>query len=145
MTHLEPAVGVFQHFHTRASVAGAFGTGQELQGAPLVLDRVVPSHLARMLETEDLIQGLLGDPGTVSRLGQLGRHGKLGVVAGQEVPQDGVGLVEGPGVGQAQFGYQPVLEGPRGSFHVALGLGRAGEDLLDAQFHGQVDPPTAES
>ena len=38
------------------------------------------------------------------------------------------------GIGQAKFGYQPVLECTRRPFHPALGLRRAGEDLPDPQF-----------
>ena len=41
---------------------------------------------------------------------------------------------------QPEFGYQPVLEGSGGTFHTALGLRRASEDLLDAQFlHGPAE------
>ena len=68
----------------------------------------------------------------------LGLHGEAGVVAGvvagQEVLQHRRGLIHGPSIGQAEFGYQPVLEGPRRPFHPALGLGRAGEDLPDTQL-----------
>ena len=38
------------------------------------------------------------------------------------------------GISQAEFGYQPVLEGPRSPFHPSLGLWRAGEDLPNPQF-----------
>lgn len=131
---LDPAVGVFQDFHLDASIAWTLGAGQPLQGAPLALDRVVPGHLARVLEAEDLIQRLLGYPGAVCRHGQLGRYDKLGVVAGQEVLQDSVGLVDGPGSAETQFGHQPVLEGFGSAFQTSLGLGPAGEYLLDAQF-----------
>ena len=44
------------------------------------------------------------------------------------------GLVDGPGVGQTQFGYQPVLEGFCHALHSTLGLWRAGENLPDHQF-----------
>ena len=45
MAHLEAVVGVFQDFHLDTGVAGTLPAGQELQGVPSVLDRVVPSHL----------------------------------------------------------------------------------------------------
>ena len=64
----------------------------------------------------------------------LGLDGEAGVVAGQEVLQHRRGLIHGPGIGQAQFGNQAVLESPRGPFHPALGLRRAGENLPDPQF-----------
>ena len=56
---LEAAAGMFEDLHLDASVAGTPGAGQELQGAPLILDRVVSGHLAGVLETEDLVQGPL--------------------------------------------------------------------------------------
>ena len=87
-----------------------------------------------MLEAEDFIQGAASVPGTVGRFGHFGRDGKLGVVAGQEVLQHGVGLVDGLGASQAQFGYQTILEGSGGAFHTTFSLWRAGEDLPDAQF-----------
>ena len=52
----------------------------------------------------------------------------------QEVPLYGVGLVDGIGASQAQFGHHTVLEGSGGPFHTSLDLGRAGKYLLDAQF-----------
>ena len=59
------------------------------------------------------------------------------VETGQEVPQRGVGLVDGRGSRQPEFADQPVLEGAVHAFHAPLGLWRAGEDLFDAQFpHG---------
>ena len=135
MAYLEAVVGVFEDFHLDTGVAGTLPAGQELQGVPSVLDRVVPSHLAGALEAEDFVQGPVSVPRAVGRLGHIGRDRKPRVVAGQEVPEHGIGLVYGAGAGQAQFGHQPVLKSAGGTFHSALGLGRAGEDLLDAQFH----------
>ena len=43
-------------------------------------------------------------------------------------------VIDGAGVGQAQLGYQPVLEGFQHPLHSSLGLWRKGEDLLDAQL-----------
>ena len=89
VAHLESAVSVFKDFHPDTGVVGTFRAGQQLQGAPLVLDRVVPGHLSGVLEAEDFLQGPLRAPRTV---GQFGWEVKLGVVAGQEVSQHGVGL-----------------------------------------------------
>ena len=95
---LETAVGVFRDLHVHTGVAGTLGAGQQLQGPPLVLDRVVPGNFAGVLEAEGFVQGALEVQGTVGRLRQFGRGGELGVVAGQEVLQDGAGLVDGFGV-----------------------------------------------
>ena len=100
----------------------------------MVLHRVVTAHLPSVLETQDLRQAQIGTRRTVGRFEMLGLHGEAGVVARQEILQHRRGLVDGPGIGQAQFGYQPVLEGPGRALHTALGLGRAGEDLPDTQL-----------
>ena len=105
VAHLQAAVGVFQDFHLHTGVAGTLGAGQELQGAPLVLDRVVPGHLAGVLEAEDFIQRPISVPGTIGRIGQFSRYGKPEVVAAQQVPQHGIGLVDGAGASQTQFGH----------------------------------------
>ena len=65
MSHLEAAVGVFEDFHLDTSVAGTLHPGQQLQGALPVLDCVVPSHLASVLETEDFVQGPVAGPRAV--------------------------------------------------------------------------------
>ena len=87
------------------------------------------------LEAEDFVQCPLSVPRAVGRLRQIGRDSKPCVIAGQEVPEHGIGLVYGAGAGETQFGHQPVLKSAGGTFHSAFGLGRAGEDLLDAQLH----------
>ena len=49
VAHLQTAVGVFKDLHLHAGVAGTLLARQQLQGASLVLDRVVPGHLAGVL------------------------------------------------------------------------------------------------
>ena len=59
MADLEPAVGVFEDLHLDVSVAGVLRARQQLQGAPLIADRVVSRHFASLLEAEDFLQGPL--------------------------------------------------------------------------------------
>ena len=140
VAYLEPAIGVFEDLHLDSSVAGMLCAGQQLQGTPLVFDRVVPGHLAGVLEAEDPVQWPLRAPRTAGRFGQFTKDGKLGLVARQEVPQHGVGLVDGLGPGQAEFGHQPLLKGSRGPFDASLGLRGTAKGLLDAQFlHGPAE------
>ena len=77
---------MFQDFHLHSGIAGTLGAGEQLQGAPLVLDRVVMGHLACVFEAEDFSQVPLGVPGAIGRLGQFGWDRELGIVARQEVP-----------------------------------------------------------
>ena len=68
MAHLEPAVSVFEDFHLDTGVAGTLPAGQQLQGATPVLDRVVSSYLAAMLQAEDFVQRPVSVPRAVRRL-----------------------------------------------------------------------------
>ena len=45
VTHLEAPVHVFEDLHLHARVARTLRAGQQLEGAPLVLDRVIAVHL----------------------------------------------------------------------------------------------------
>lgn len=130
-------IALLQHLHLDAGVAGPVPGWQQLQGAQLVLDGVVPGHLTGVFEAEDPFRMQRGVQGPIGGLGLLGRDGQLAVEAGEEVPQHGVGLVDGDGPRQPEFADQPVLEGAGHALHPALGLWRTGKELLDAQFpHG---------
>ena len=76
------AIGMFQHSHLDAGIAGPVLGRQQLQGAQLVLDGVVPGHLAGVLEAEDPFRMQRGVQGTIGGLGLLGRDDKLVVEAG---------------------------------------------------------------
>ena len=97
IAYLEAAVSVFQDFDVHSGIAGTLGAGEQLQGAPLVLDRVVTGHLAGVFEAEAFGQDPLGISGTAGRLRQFGWDRELGVVARQEFLEHGVGLVNGSG------------------------------------------------
>ena len=60
--------------------------------------------------------------------------GEAPVVVGAEAVEHGVGLCQSGGVGEAKFADQTVLASAPGAFDAALGLGRVGGDLLDAEF-----------
>ena len=52
----ELAVALLQDLHLDTCVAGPFLAREQLQGAPLVFDRVVPGHLTQVLEAQDPLQ-----------------------------------------------------------------------------------------
>ena len=101
IAYLEATFGVFQDFDMHPGIAGTLGAGKQLQGAPLLLDRVVTGHLSGVFEAEYFGQDPRGIPGAVGRLRQFGCDRELAVVARQEVPEEGVGLVYGSGASQA--------------------------------------------
>ena len=119
----EFAIRAFQDVHPQSGVAGTFPIRKQLQDPPVILHRVVPAHLAGVLEAEGLGEAQVGGYRAVGGIRMLGLHGETGVEAGQKVPQHGRGLANGPGISQAQFGYQPVLKGLCHALHPALGLG----------------------
>jgi hypothetical protein len=53
---------------------------------------------------------------------------------GAEVFQHDVGLVQSGGLREAKFADQAVLAGAPGALDAALGLGRVGGDLLNAEL-----------
>ena len=63
-----------------------------------------------------------------------GRTGEALVVIGAEAGEHGVGFGQGGGTGESKFADQTVLTGTPGALDTALGLGRVGGDLLDAEF-----------
>ena len=74
------------------------------------------------LSAEDPLQVQGGVQGATGGLGLLRRHAEPVVESGQEVPQHGVGLVDGGSVRQPEFADLPVLEGAGHAFHPSLRL-----------------------
>ncbi len=107
----ELTVNPLQDIHPQAGIAEPVRFGQQLQDSPPVFDRVVPGHLADVLEADGLGKRELGGHLAVGFLGLLRGDGEPGVEAGQELPQRCVGLLNGAGSIKSQLRYQPVLEG----------------------------------
>jgi len=63
-----------------------------------------------------------------------GRDGEALIVVGAEAGEDSVGGVEIASLSEAEFADQAVLAGAPGALDAALGWGRVGGDLLDAEF-----------
>ena len=86
--HQEPATQVLLDLNLDPGVCRTTHVRQQLQGAPVVLDGVVPGHFAAVFEAQDPMEGHRLLQGTVGRTIMLGRHAKLliesleGIVAG---------------------------------------------------------------
>ncbi len=63
-----------------------------------------------------------------------GGTGEALVVIGAKAGEHGVGLLQSHGLGEAEFADQTVLAGAPGALDAALGLGRVGGDLGDAEL-----------
>jgi hypothetical protein len=65
-------------------------------------------------------------------------EGKLVIVSGEVVWEEGVGLVDGVDIGQAQLGDEAELVGLVGAFDAAPGLGGEGRDYEDGEAAAQL-------
>lgn len=115
-----------------AGIAAAVGAGGELQEAAVEREGVVVADGALVLKAADTIEIRWG--GLPGGLGILGRLREAGVVAWQIALEEALGLVEGAGLGEAQFGDEAILKGAEEPFDPALALGRGGGDPADTQF-----------
>ena len=97
----EAAVGKFRDFHLHPGIAGPVLAGQQLPGAPVVLDGVVSGYLSGVLEAERLRKGQTRIQGTVGpiRLFRLDRE--IGVEARDKSLQYLAGLLDSAGPGRA--------------------------------------------
>ena len=93
---------------------------------------VVQGHHPVELEAEELVQ--LPGPCPPGRLGILGGHGELQVVAGQVLGQDSVGLLQGGHAMQPKLAHEPVLECAPEALNPAFGLRRASQDQLHLEL-----------
>ena len=63
-----------------------------------------------------------------------GGAGKALVIVGAEAGEHGISFCQSGGASEAELADQTVLESAPGALDAALGLGRVGGDLLDAEF-----------
>ncbi len=86
-------------------------------------DDVVQAHCPVVLEAKETVG--IGRYGSESGAGFPGWYRKLPVMLREIGPQDVVGCLHRTGTRQAEFTYQPVLEGTPQAFYTSPGLGRA--------------------
>jgi hypothetical protein len=108
--------------------------GQDLEQMLAELDGVVVGHRALIGEAADVIQSVGGRQEAIGTLGIGGSLGEARIVAWEEASEDRVGLVEGAGVGTAEFAPKAILEDAPEALNAALRLrGRRGNPA-DAQL-----------
>ncbi len=120
MADREPSIEVAAYDDARLRVAGPVGIGQELQVLRAERDGIIIGHRALMGEAADVVELELRRQGPIGRPGLGGGAGKARIVAREEGRQDGVGLVEGAGLGEAEFTDQAILEGAPEALDAAL-------------------------
>jgi hypothetical protein len=130
----ELAVELLSDFDAAVGVRAAAGGGLDGEAVAAERDGVVLGDDAFVLEAEDGIGHEAGGPGAVGGSWLGGRDDEAGVVAGQEVVQDAVGIVQGAGVSLAQGFDEAVLEGAEETLDASFGLGRIGREELDGKL-----------
>ena len=91
--------------------------------------RVIAAHGADVAQSSRSARGRCrAARGRQAGSATAARHGEAGVEAGQIGRQDGIGLLQGGGPGQAQLGHQPILERAEEPLDPPLGLRRVGGD-----------------
>src|SRR5208337_1818966 len=121
-------------FHRLTGVAAMSGQGRQRDGMRAQGDGVVGSDDALITQAEAAGEIEAAGQGAEVAGGLGGGTGKALVVVGTEALEHGVGLLQGGGAGEAKFADQTVLKGAPGALDAALGLGRVGGNLLDAEF-----------
>src|SRR5208282_2366869 len=120
-------------FHRLSGVAAMAGQGRQWDGMSAQGDDVVGADHALVMQAQATGQIEATRQAAEVARGLGGGAGKALVVVGAEALEHGVGLLQGGGAGEAKFADQAVLAGAPGALDTALGLGRVGGDLLDAE------------
>ena len=131
---MQPAVKLMREFDGFSGIAAMAGQGWQGDGVRAQGDGVIGGDDALIVQAEAAgeIEAARQGAEVARRFG--GGTGEALVVIGAEAGEHGVGLGQSGGVGEAKFADQTVLAGAPGAFDAALGLGRVGGDLLDAEF-----------
>lgn len=112
------------------------GGGEQLEGAPVELDRVVSSHLTLVFEARDTgqVQVRVRGSRAVGAIGLRGNCAKTMVETRQKVPENLIDLGDSGSAGPAEFSDQRVLGSSRGPLNPSLRLRGASKDLLNPQL-----------
>ncbi len=127
---IEPLVDV----HAGFGVTGPVGIGEDLERAVLQGDGVVVGDDPRVLETKDGVGVKPAGPGAIG--GRALRRGtrEAGIVAGEEIGEEGIGRLPVSNAGETEFDDEPILEGAEEAFNAPFGLRTGGRDPGDAKL-----------
>lgn len=127
---IEPLVDV----HAGFRVTGPVGIGEDLERAVLQGDGVVVSDDPRVLEAKDRVGVETGGPGAIGGLALRRWMGEEGIVAGEEVGEEGIGRLLIADAREAEFDDETILQGAEEALDAPLSLGARGRDPGDAEF-----------
>ena len=130
----ERAIEPFVDVHAGFGVAGPMGIGEDLERVLLQGDGVVVGDGPQVLETKDGVGVEPAGPGAIG--GRALRRGtsEAGIVAGEEVGEEGIGRLLVADAREAEFDDETILEGAEEAFNAPLSLGTGGGDPGDAEL-----------
>jgi hypothetical protein len=131
---VQRAIELMGEFDGFASVSALAGQGRQGDGECAQGEGVIGADDALVTQAEAASEIEAARQGAEVGHGFGGGARETLVVVEAEPGQYGVGLLQGGGMNQAEFADQAVLTGAPDAFDAALGLGRVGGDLLDAEF-----------
>jgi|SRR5713226_2805250 len=127
---IEPLVDV----HAGFRITGPVGIRENLERAFLEGDSVVVGDDASVLEAKDRVGVEAGGPGAIGGLALRRGPGEAGIVAGEEVGEEGIGRLLVADTGEAEFDDETILQSAEEALDAPLGLGAGGGDPGDAEF-----------
>jgi hypothetical protein len=131
---VEGAVELMRELDGFSSIATLTGQRWKSDGVGAEGDGVIGSDDALVVQAEAAIEIEAARQTAKVACGLGGRPGKALVVVGAEPGEYGVGVRDGGGLGQTKFADETILASAPDALDAALGLGRVGGDLRDAEL-----------
>jgi hypothetical protein len=128
------AIELMEKFDGFSAVAAVAGKRRQRDRPRAQSDRVIFGYDALVMQGQTAVEVEAARQAAEVAGGLGGGTGEAAVVVGAEVFQHDVGLVQSGGLREAKFADQAVLAGAPGALDAALGLGRVGGDLLNAEL-----------
>jgi hypothetical protein len=117
-----------------SGITPAAGAGPELEQATVEGKGVVVPDGPLVLEATNAFELVGGRRRPPGRLGLRGRVGEARIKAREKPVEHALRLGERAGLGEAEFGDEPILEGAKEAFDPAFPFRRGGGDPADAEL-----------
>ena len=129
--HFPRAIQELPDFYPSFRIGSAQRSGGNIQEQVSQAYGIIQPHFGGVVETDGPVHIERFGYGAPSFLGLAGGDGKTVVKSPDKGWQEGIALLKGGNLSQAQFGPQTVLEGAKEPLDSPLGLRREGKDRLD--------------
>ena len=117
-----------------SGITPAAGAGPELEQAAVEGEGIVVPDGPLVLEAADPVELVGGRSRPPGRLGLRGRVREARIIAREKPVEHALRLGERAGLGEAEFGDEPILKGAKEAFDPAFPFRRGRRDPADAEF-----------